>query len=102
MEYIFASNAAFPMNEDGSYEGHGVDIDEGTIVIHVARHEQESDAYMFMVKETKKRFCVEGGYVLWENTPENREKIEDFKDIEQSIARLHKLACHRFETIDKL
>ena len=102
MEYKFATNAAFPMNEDGSYGSPSVEIKEGTIVINVVPHEQKDDAYMFMVKETEQRFCVEGGYVLWENTSENRKKIEEFKDLERGMERLKKLAYHRFEKIDKL
>jgi hypothetical protein len=100
MEYIYGSNYAFPLDEDGEYED-SVYIEMGTVITHL--RETEDGGYNFIVKDTEQRFYMDDfKEVFWENTPENQEPIEDYLDAIRTMNRMHAVAAHSYAKIKTL
>jgi len=100
MEYIYATDYAFPLDENGEYD-RSIPVESGMIVNRLTRTDR--GGYNFMSKETEQRFYMDDNpYLFWENTPENLEKIKLYKDSKRSISRLQLRVEALFADIDTL
>ena len=73
LEYIYLMDMMWEIGKLGN-----IPCEKGTIVTDVVK--LQNDSFEFVVKESGKRFKTTYGFALAENTPENVERIKDYRE----------------------